>query len=88
MNHSAIVVPGRYRHYKGKEYLVLGMVRHSETDEELVLYRQEYGDQSLWVRPAPMFLETIEIDGRSIPRFQKIDDTGSSDGTGTHFQPG
>src|SRR5439155_10818072 len=64
--------PGRYRHYKGNEYTVLGLVRHSETEDELVLYRQEYGDHSLWVRPKDMFLETVKSDGRDIPRFQYL----------------
>ena len=63
---------GRYRHYKGKEYTVLGVARHSETQEELVVYRQEYGDCSLWVRPKQMFLETIAIDGQPVPRFQYL----------------
>jgi hypothetical protein len=57
------VPTGRYRHYKGRAYTVLGVARHSETQEELIVYRQEYGDFSLWVRPLAMFLETIEIDG-------------------------
>ena len=48
--------PGRYRHYKGNEYTVLDTARHSETLEELVVYRQEYGEHGLWVRPKPMFL--------------------------------
>lgn len=61
---------GRYRHYKGKDYLVLGVARHSETEEELVVYRQDYGDQGLWVRPLAMFLETVEIDGKQVPRFE------------------
>ena len=61
---------GRYRHYKGKEYSVLGVARHSETQEELVVYRQEYGDHGLWVRPAKMFLETVWVDGKKVPRFQ------------------
>lgn len=61
--------PGRYRHYKGKEYFVLGVARHSETGEELVVYRLLYGDFGLWVRPRPMFLETVEIDGVTQPRF-------------------
>jgi hypothetical protein len=60
---------GRYRHYKGCEYIVLGVARHSETDEELVVYRQDYGDRSLWVRPKEMFFETVEIKGRQVPRF-------------------
>ncbi len=64
--------PGRYRHYKGNEYTVLGVVRHSETQEELVLYRQEYDDHGLWVRPKEMFSETVKIDGQDVPRFQFI----------------
>jgi hypothetical protein len=61
--------PGRYRHYKGNEYTVLGVARHSETLEELVVYRQEYGDRGLWVRPAAMFSEMVIIDGKAVPRF-------------------
>ena len=60
---------GRYRHYKGREYIVLGVARHSETEEEMVVYRQDYGDRSLWVRPKAMFLQTVERDGQSVPRF-------------------
>ena len=66
------VRPGRYRHYKGKEYTVLGVARHSETDEELVVYRQEYGDHGLWVRPLNMFSETVVVDGKEMPRFEYI----------------
>lgn len=51
---------GRYRHYKGKDYEVLGIVKHSETEERLVLYKQLYGDFGLWVRPLDMFNETVE----------------------------
>lgn len=65
--------PGRYRHYKGNEYTVLGLARHSETLEDLVVYRQEYGDRGLWVRPAAMFAETVEIDGLRRPRFQLVE---------------
>lgn len=64
--------PGRYRHYKGKEYTVLGVARHSETLEELVVYRQEYGDRGLWVRPRAMFEEIVTCDGGQSPRFQFI----------------
>jgi hypothetical protein len=64
--------PGRYRHYKGREYTVIGVARHSETEEELVVYRQEYGDHGLWVRPRAMFLETVEVDGRIVPRFEHL----------------
>lgn len=61
--------PGRYRHYKGGEYEVLGVVRHSETLDAMVLYRPLYKDSGLWVRPYPMFVETIEVEGRLQPRF-------------------
>ena len=66
------VKPGRYRHYKGNEYIVLGVSRHSETLEELVVYRQDYGDRSLWVRPQSMFAESVMVDGQSVPRFAYI----------------
>ena len=66
--------PGRYRHYKGNEYTVLGVARHSETLDELVVYRQEYGDHVRWVRPAAMFLETVDIEGKKVPRFRLIED--------------
>jgi hypothetical protein len=66
------IQPGRYRHFKGNEYNVLDVARHSETLEELVVYRQEYGEQGLWVRPAAMFAETVEVDGQTVPRFQRI----------------
>ena len=64
--------PGRYRHYKGNEYTVLGVARHSETDEQLVVYRQEYGDHGLWVRSKAMFMEMVTVDGRERPRFQPL----------------
>jgi hypothetical protein len=64
---------GRYRHFKGREYTVLGVARHSETQEELVVYRQEYGDHSLWVRPVAMFLEAVESNGEMAPRFQLVE---------------
>ncbi len=64
--------PGRYRHYKDKDYLVIGVARHSETEEELVVYRQDYGERGLWVRPKQMFLETVTVDSQEIPRFQFI----------------
>lgn len=65
--------PGRYRHYKGGEYDVVGTVRHSETLEPMTLYRALYGEQGLWVRPAAMFGEIVMIDGVSQPRFRKLD---------------
>ena len=64
---------GRYRHYKGNEYVVIGVARHSETGEELVVYRPDYGEQGLWVRPKEMFLETVEVDGQQVPRFQFLE---------------
>lgn len=67
--------PGRYRHYKGKDYVVLGVARHSETEEELVVYRQDYGDRSLWVRPKSMFLGTVEVEGQRRPRYAYLGPT-------------
>lgn len=64
------VSAGRYRHYKGNEYTVIGVARHSETEEELIVYRQEYGERSLWVRPRAMFFGTVEVNGRPVPRFE------------------
>ena len=66
------VRPGRYRHFKGKEYEVLGVARHSETEEELVVYRALYGDFGLWVRPVSMWNETVERDGKTFRRFTYI----------------
>jgi hypothetical protein len=60
---------GRYRHYKGGEYEVLGVVRHSETCEPMVLYRALYGERGLWVRPHAMFFESVEVGGIRQPRF-------------------
>ncbi|MBA4189613.1 MAG: hypothetical protein C0467_16635 [Planctomycetaceae bacterium] len=64
---------GRYRHFKGNEYSVLGVARHSETCEELVVYRPEYGESGLWARPKPMFLETVLVNGQVTPRFQRLE---------------
>ena len=64
---------GRYRHYKGNEYQVIGVARHSETLEEMVVYRPVYGERSLWVRPLAMFVGTVDAGGRAIPRFARID---------------
>lgn len=63
---------GVYRHYKNKEYQVLAVARHSETEELLVVYKLLYGDFSYWVRPLAMFIETIEMNGQQQPRFQWI----------------
>lgn len=65
----SVIQPGRYRHYKGNDYEVLGVARHSETMEEFVVYRALYGEQGLWVRPLAMFQETVVRDGVTVPRF-------------------
>jgi hypothetical protein len=61
--------PGRYRHYKGNDYRVLGLARHSETLEPLVIYQALYGERGLWARPAAMFSETVTVADRAVPRF-------------------
>ena len=68
---------GKYLHYKGKLHEVIGIARHSETLEELVVYRElynspEFGNNALWVRPLKMFKETVKIDGKEVPRFKYI----------------
>lgn len=63
---------GKYRHYKGNYYEVIGVARHSETRETLVVYRALYGDGGLWVRPLAMFVESVECDGECVPRFRFI----------------
>ncbi|MBB3225535.1 hypothetical protein FHW69_000125 [Luteibacter sp. Sphag1AF] len=60
---------GLYRHYKGNAYRVLGMARHSETEESMVIYQNLYDAFELWVRPAAMFAENVEINGKMVPRF-------------------
>jgi len=70
--------PGRYKHYKGRHYDVLGTVRHSETLEPMTLYRALYGEHGLWVRPAAMFLETVVIEGVAQARFEYIKPTEHS----------
>ena len=63
---------GRYRHFKGREYEVLFLAKHSETEEEMVVYRALYGDLGVWVRPASMWNEIVERDGKKTPRFTYI----------------
>jgi hypothetical protein len=65
---------GKYRHYKGKDYQVLGMAKHSETGDELVVYKKLYDDYSMWVRPYSMFIEEIEVDGKKVPRFEFLEE--------------
>lgn len=67
--HSSTLAPGLYRHYKGGDYLVLGVARHSETEELVVVYQALYGERGLWVRPLKMFTETVLLDGEVVPRF-------------------
>jgi hypothetical protein len=64
---------GRYKHYKGGEYEVLGVAKHSETLEEMVIYRALYDEGQLWVRPREMFLEEVESEGKKIPRFRFVE---------------
>ncbi|MGN1419054.1 MAG: DUF1653 domain-containing protein [Acutalibacteraceae bacterium] len=68
------IKPGRYRHFKGNEYEVIGVARHSETLEDYVVYRALYGEQKLWVRPAKMWNETVERDSKTFRRFEYIGD--------------
>ena len=74
---EAVLKIGRYRHYKGAEYEVVSLAKHSETEELLVVYRCLYGDYSWWVRPLEMFVESVEVDGVSRPRFAYVDDTAT-----------
>jgi hypothetical protein len=64
---------GRYRHYKGKDYSVVGFARHSETEEVMVLYVPLYGEGGYWVRPLDMFMESVMVDGQSMPRFALVE---------------
>ncbi len=68
----AAIQPGRYRHFKGNEYEVITIARHSETEEPMVVYRALYGEGGVWVRPASMWNETVERDGKTYKRFEKI----------------
>lgn len=67
-----MIEPGRYRHYKGNDYEVIGEARHSETEEPFVVYRALYGERGLWIRPRAMFLDTVMIDGGPLPRFRRL----------------
>ena len=67
------IPPGRYRHFKGREYEVIAIARHSETEEALVVYRALYGDHGVWVRPADMWNETVERGGKTYRRFYRLD---------------
>lgn len=73
MNLKEEIKIGRYRHFKGKEYEVLFLAKHSETGEEMVVYKALYGSCEVWVRPASMWLENVERDGKVFPRFTYIE---------------
>jgi len=68
---------GKYKHYKGKFYKVLGVAKHTETLEDLVVYQalydSEFGKNAIWVRPKKMFLETVTVNGKQVPRFEFVD---------------
>ena len=68
------MIKGIYKHYKGNLYEVIDVAKHSETEEEHVVYRTLYGDYSLWVRPLAMFNETVELDGQQVARFEYVED--------------
>lgn len=84
MTDQTPIEPGRYRHYKGNEYTVIGTARHSETLEEMVVYRPEYGEHGLWVRPKKMFSETVMVDGCEVPRFQPLGPSSESVAESVH----
>jgi hypothetical protein len=69
-----MIKPGRYRHYKGQDYEVIGVARHSENEEEYVVYRQLYGAGELWIRPMGMFLEAVSVEGATVPRFRRLEE--------------
>lgn len=71
-NTNKMLELGKYKHYKGNEYEVLGVARHSETMEELVVYKALYGDGEMWVRPLGMFNEEVEVEGKMVPRFEYV----------------
>jgi hypothetical protein len=66
------IKPGIYKHFKGNRYKVLGVAKHSETLEDMVVYQALYGEKGLWVRPLKMFLELVEINGQKVPRFEYL----------------
>ena len=68
------ILPGRYRHFKGNEYEVIGIARHSEDESPVVVYRALYGNHDLWIRPASMWNEMVTRDGKTYRRFERIDE--------------
>ncbi len=77
-----VVPPGRYRHFKGGLYEVLGVARHSETEEEFVVYRPLYGEGGLWVRPKAMFLDRVTVGAAEAPRFSYVGPAGPGETPG------
>lgn len=73
MNNREIKIGKKYRHFKGNEYLVLHLAKHSETLEDMVVYQSLYGEKGIWVRHLSMFLDTKEVDGKIVNRFEEID---------------
>ncbi|TCI04466.1 DUF1653 domain-containing protein [Corallincola luteus] len=73
MNSTPALRPGRYRHFKGGEYQVIDLARHSETEEWMVLYRPLYGEQQLWVRPLAMFTEKVSHQNKTVARFTPVE---------------
>ncbi len=72
-NKGTIKTGKKYRHFKGKEYFVLYLAKHSETLEDLVVYQALYGERGIWVRPLSMFLEQVEVDGKLVNRFEECE---------------
>ncbi len=72
---NEFVINGIYEHYKGKKYQLIGIADHSETLEKMVIYKALYDEEKLWVRPASMWNEIVEVDGKRISRFSLISDT-------------
>ncbi len=72
--HQNIKIGKKYRHFKGNEYLVLHLAKHSETLEELVVYQALYGERGIWVRPLAMFAEKVEVNGKFVNRFEKVEE--------------
>lgn len=71
-DNRVLKIGGRYRHFKGKEYLVLHIAKHSETLEEMVVYQPQYGDRGIWVRPLGMFMDKVLYEDRTVFRFEEI----------------
>jgi len=73
------IKPGRYRHFKGNEYVVLYIATHSETLEHMVVYQAMYGEYGIWVRPASMWNENVEYNGRVVKRFEYLEDSNTAE---------